>query len=298
MLPYDQIPLPFGNLHTTNFDNHEAVVAAVVAQLARPVAPPVVLKKLRYGVLTWFGIVGGALTIVNHWTNFITLSDWAHWLVGHFSLLMHQFWEQVGAIFRIRISKETSSWLTLLLFYFSMSYSSLLSVPNRLEFLQAIRGFWTYLLTIIIVSIMISCMFAYHMSTLWQAATTLAIIVLSFELLFNVYLRERQIILRKAEVGFATESLNVFLTLAIYSLLLAIIYPLFRSAFDSDAGESVFYCFPIVLLVVMPLLMVPPTTLRKRAVTIFLMLSFIIGLSEVSKQVEKFRTTATTVETH
>jgi len=34
LLPSDQIPLPFSELHTANFDNKEAVLTAVKKQLA------------------------------------------------------------------------------------------------------------------------------------------------------------------------------------------------------------------------------------------------------------------------
>jgi len=64
LLTYDKIPSPFDNLHATNFDNHEAILTAVEAQLAKPPAPPVMWKKVRYEAFTWFGVIGGALTIV------------------------------------------------------------------------------------------------------------------------------------------------------------------------------------------------------------------------------------------
>jgi hypothetical protein len=37
----------------------------------------IMLREIRGQVLVWIGIVGGALTIVNHWSNFITLGGQA-----------------------------------------------------------------------------------------------------------------------------------------------------------------------------------------------------------------------------
>src|SRR5262245_57770280 len=63
---YGDIPLPFGEMHTENIGSTDLIRAAVVAQLAKPVEPSpwtVLTKGFRYEVLTWIGIVGGALIL-------------------------------------------------------------------------------------------------------------------------------------------------------------------------------------------------------------------------------------------
>src|SRR5262249_31700696 len=66
-LAYGDIPLPFGEMHTENVGSIELIRAAVVAQLAKPAVEPTawasLMKGFKYEVLTWVGIVGGALTL-------------------------------------------------------------------------------------------------------------------------------------------------------------------------------------------------------------------------------------------
>src|SRR6516225_9155926 len=64
---YGDIPLPFGEMHTENLEASELIRAAVVAQLAKPAVEPsavtLLTKGFKYELLTWVGIVGGALTL-------------------------------------------------------------------------------------------------------------------------------------------------------------------------------------------------------------------------------------------
>jgi hypothetical protein len=64
---YADIPLPFGEMHTENLGSSELIRAAVVAQLAKPAVEPTAIalltKGLKYELLTWWGIIGGALTL-------------------------------------------------------------------------------------------------------------------------------------------------------------------------------------------------------------------------------------------
>jgi hypothetical protein len=64
---YANIPLPFGEMHTENVASTDLIRAAVIAQLAKPAVHPtawaLLTKGFKYEILTWFGIVGGALTL-------------------------------------------------------------------------------------------------------------------------------------------------------------------------------------------------------------------------------------------
>ena len=64
---YADIPLPFGEMHTENVGSTELIRAAIVAQLAKPAVEPsagaLLAKGFKYEVLTWFGIIGGAMTL-------------------------------------------------------------------------------------------------------------------------------------------------------------------------------------------------------------------------------------------
>src|SRR5215467_11743314 len=69
-LAYKDIPPPFDNMHIESVDNRDKIAAAVVAQLAKPDVQPSKLhrvsKAARYELLSWFGIVGAALTLVGN----------------------------------------------------------------------------------------------------------------------------------------------------------------------------------------------------------------------------------------
>jgi TIR domain len=86
-LQAEQIPLPFGEVHTERLEDGPKILAAVVAQLAKPAVQPSALwrasKVLRYEVLTWVGIVGGAITLFANLQGVLNLADWAHWIVTH-----------------------------------------------------------------------------------------------------------------------------------------------------------------------------------------------------------------------
>jgi len=67
---------------------------AVVAQLAKPEVEPsaVATKDLKYELLTWFGIIGGALTLFGNLDGVLKLADWARLLVQHWKEWTHAFW--------------------------------------------------------------------------------------------------------------------------------------------------------------------------------------------------------------
>ena len=66
-LTYADIPLPFGEMHTEDIASTDLIRAAIVAQLAKPAVEPtawtLLTKAFKYELLTWLGIIGGALTL-------------------------------------------------------------------------------------------------------------------------------------------------------------------------------------------------------------------------------------------
>ena len=93
---YFDIPLPFGEMHTEELSRYELIRAAVVALLAKPRVRPsafgLALRILRYHVLTWVGIVGGAITLFSNLRGVLTLTDWAGWFVAHWNDWVRAFW--------------------------------------------------------------------------------------------------------------------------------------------------------------------------------------------------------------
>src|SRR5215475_5280756 len=93
---YADIPLPFGEMHTENVGSTELIRAAVVAQLVKPAVEPsavaLLTKGFKWELLTWVGIVGGALTLFTNLGAVLKLADWARVLVPHWKEWTHAFW--------------------------------------------------------------------------------------------------------------------------------------------------------------------------------------------------------------
>src|SRR5262249_21756593 len=78
---YGDIPLPFGEMHTENIASTDLIRAAVVARLAKPAVEPsavaLLTKGFKWEVLTWWGIIGGAVTLFGAISAVLKLADWA-----------------------------------------------------------------------------------------------------------------------------------------------------------------------------------------------------------------------------
>jgi TIR domain-containing protein len=114
---YGDIPLPFGEMHTENLSNRELIRAAVVAQLATPQVQPhawwVASRTLRYQVLTWIGVLGGAITLFANLREVLNLAEWARWLVENWNDLTAGFWRIVLSWTGIQLPKR---WVPILSF--------------------------------------------------------------------------------------------------------------------------------------------------------------------------------------
>ncbi|MBC8050712.1 MAG: toll/interleukin-1 receptor domain-containing protein [Chitinophagales bacterium] len=124
------IPPPFENLHTPNLDDRDAVLSAVQLQLAKPPAPPVLWKQARYEALTWFGIVGSAVTIFTNASGLRELANWAKWLGVYWHWASFQIFSWIGSLFRINIPQEISGFLIFIVFIGAIFISSLLIPRN------------------------------------------------------------------------------------------------------------------------------------------------------------------------
>jgi len=135
---YADIPLPFGEMHTENLESSELIRAAVVAQLAKPAVEPsawaLLTKGFKYQLLTWFGIVGGALTLFTNLSAVLKLADWARLLVQHWKEWTHAFWLWVFGWFGIHLPTEWTPMLSFLLF------GSLLALGQAFQFKRAVKN--------------------------------------------------------------------------------------------------------------------------------------------------------------
>jgi TIR domain len=136
-LTYGDIPLPFGEMHTENVGSIELIRAAVVAQLAKPAVEPTAWALLRkgakYEVLTWVGIVGGALTLFGNLGSVLKLADWARVFVQHWKAWTHAFWVWAFGWLGIHLSPGWAPVLSFLLF------GSLLTIGQAFQFSRTIK---------------------------------------------------------------------------------------------------------------------------------------------------------------
>jgi hypothetical protein len=136
-LTYKDLPPPFDVLHTENVGEEDKIRAAVVAQLAKPALEPsavaLLTKGFKYEVLTWWGIIGGAITLFVAISTTLKLADWARVLVENWKKWTHAFWVWAFGWLGIHLSPEWTPILSFLLF------GSLLAIGEAVKFNKAVK---------------------------------------------------------------------------------------------------------------------------------------------------------------
>jgi hypothetical protein len=119
-LVYEDLPPPFDVLHTENVGQEDKIKAAVVAQLAKPAVEPspwaLLGKGLKWELLSWWGIIGGAITLFVAISTTLKLADWARVLVEHWREWTHAFWVSAFGWLGIHLPPGWTPVLSFLLF--------------------------------------------------------------------------------------------------------------------------------------------------------------------------------------
>jgi TIR domain len=137
-LTYKDLPPPFDVLHTENISETDKIRAAVVAQLAKPAVEPsavaLLAKGFKWELLTWWGIIGGAITLFVAISTTLKLADWARVLVDHWKEWTHAFWVWVFGWLGIHLPPGWTPVLSFLVF------GSSLIIGQAIQFNRMIRN--------------------------------------------------------------------------------------------------------------------------------------------------------------
>jgi hypothetical protein len=133
-LSYKDLPPPFDVLHTEDVGQGDKIKAAVIAQLAKPAVEPsavaLLTKGFKYELLTWAGIVGGALTLFTNLGAVLKLADWARVFVQHWKEWTHAFWVWAFGWLGIHITPYWAPILSFLLFWSLLTLGQ--AFPSRM----------------------------------------------------------------------------------------------------------------------------------------------------------------------
>lgn len=89
---YDEIPPPFNLLHTEDASNRDAVLLSVKAQMGKPAPAPVLVKKARYEVLSWIGVIGATITLTANLRGTMQLAQYVRTAVEHWDAIVTSIW--------------------------------------------------------------------------------------------------------------------------------------------------------------------------------------------------------------
>jgi TIR domain len=138
-LEYRDLPPPFDVLHTENLNEDDKICSAITSQLAKPsvesTAAVLLAKGAKSELLTWIGIVGGALTLFTNLSGVLKLADWAQFLIQNWRTWTREFWLQAFGWLGIHLAPAWTPALSFLLF------CSLLIAGQAIKFASSARPY-------------------------------------------------------------------------------------------------------------------------------------------------------------
>ena len=259
-------------------------------------------REIRGQIFLWVGIVGGALSIVNHWSNFITLADWMRWIVEHFSAITHEFWRAAASIIGIEVPLQVARALTVTTFYLSLVGGTIIVYGLRRpmlrgHFLSGLdeglgNGVGRYIIRFTRVALATAAILAASVSVaFWLSPMPVPTAFVYFIRLFFPI-----IVYAVLFWGQRMEWLLV--------LLLAFLFINWPMIIDTgivlhSANNIAFAMLAMLfylLIFTIPALAAPTQPLTRRLAFLLLFVAIIFGLSEVSKLAERLHTAASTIE--
>jgi hypothetical protein len=227
--------------------------------------------------LSWWGIIGGALTLFTALKTTIGLADWARWLVEHWHELTHAFWIWAFGWLGIHLPPEWTPVLSFLLF------ASLLTVGQAVKFnnqpiADKYRGrsfrlmSWRTLFYIILSPVVFAVMGEVVLRSYdWLILVPFVGITIPLFIVFS---------LLSVLVLLARDRLNTAITIFIMPVFWKVI--VFGNSVDNDevvwVELGMIFLFPLILLSV-----APAKAVSHRLIFLALGLLLLIALNELSK---------------
>jgi hypothetical protein len=116
---YKDIPPPFDNLHAENVAALDKILTAVAAHLVNPESQRSTLRRLlkrtRFELLSWFGIVGAIISLASNLQGIITLAKWVRQLFESWVLVFKYIWSHI-LFFVPKVYGSDAMLLTFILF--------------------------------------------------------------------------------------------------------------------------------------------------------------------------------------
>jgi hypothetical protein len=252
-------------------------------------AQPSIWRELRGQFFVWFGIVGGAMTIANNWSNFIQVADWVHWVVSHFSAIMHGFWGFLGSLIGIRVPLGLAKILSFILFYGSLTFGAVLMAGKMNPIRYNNVGLKALYYITLFCILMFLCL-RFYLSYSTAAATIICIPLVPIIYIASGLMPE-------------TEWRTFILIFMVIFLVRGMLYSginiiIHENNLEKNQDIVIGVCAIIgVMVIFTPMLIAPHKSLNKRLAFLLIGVAIIFGLSEFSKQVEHLKAAATSVET-
>jgi hypothetical protein len=299
-LTYTDLPQPFDLLQTQNIGEEDKIKAAVVAQLAKPAVEPsavaLLTKGFKYEVLTWVGIVGGALTLFTNLGSVLKLADWARVLVEHWKEWTQAFWVWAFGWLGIHVPPEWTPMLSFLLFWLLLTIGQAVKAKRMLRnnstiedkyqgksFPQLISEDTLRCLLLLPAAISI---FMFSFIMLMALAPSNYETLLDAPLVFLASLVVPQVVI----VVRARHKLHAATTVFLFSIFSTIIafVPLItsqqpRPALKYDLAFSLFWLLMASVLPLILLAVAPAKAVSRRLIFLALGLLLLIALNELSK---------------
>ena len=299
---YADIPLPFGEMHTENLESNQLIRAAVVAQLAKPAVEPsaaaLLTKGLKYELLTWVGIVGGALTLFTNITAVLKLADWARDFVQGWKEWTHAFWLWAFGWLGIHLPPGWTPLLSFLLF------GSLLTIGQAVKFKRAIKTqttddkyqgmsfgliSWRTLFCIVTLIVVVWCMTFIVDDWFIPIADWVVENSLGFMINRRPYVVLAMLVVPPAllVVMFARVRLHAAVTISLMVIFWIIIT--FNQLFNPTAIDVIDPFTPLAAFIMLPVLLLillsvaPAKAISRRLIFLALGLILLIALNELSK---------------